>query len=120
MSWLKANEEPGALWGSSLCATFEDCLAAKSSRASECAARVDDVYWSFYLPLDPLRCHLEDRILSGYLLHVWSMFIELGKRIPHNDEGQDKLVDLLRELVHLPPMEVRTWDVSLPLLWSEK
>ncbi|KAJ4417874.1 hypothetical protein N0V82_005931 [Gnomoniopsis sp. IMI 355080] len=110
MSWLKANEEPGVLWGSSLCATFEDCLVAKSSRASECAARVDDVYWSFYLPLDPLRCHLEDRILSGYLLHVWSMFIELGKRIPHNDEGQDRLVELLRELVHLPPMEVRTWD----------
>lgn len=120
ITWLKSNEEPGTLWGSSLCATFEDCLTAKSSRARECAARVDDVYWSFYLPLDPLRCQMEDRILSGYLLHVWTMFIELGKRIPHNDEGQDRLVELLRELVHLPPMEVRTWDVSLPILLEKR
>lgn len=55
---------------------------------------------------------MEDRILSGYLLHVWTMFIELGKRIPHDDPAQEKLVELLKELVHLPPMEVRTWEVS--------
>lgn len=115
LSWLKTNEESGTLWSSALCTTFEDCLTAETTRASECAARVDDVYWSFYLPLDPLRCQMEDRILSGFLLHVWTMFIELGKRIPYNDEGQDRLVELLRELVNLPPMEVRTWDVSFLL-----
>lgn len=112
LKWLRKNEEPSTLWNSSLSETFEDCLSAESGKASECALRVDDVYWSFYLPLDPLHCQMEDRILSGYLLHVWTMFIELGKRIPYNDEGQDRLVELLRELVHLPPMEVRTWDVS--------
>lgn len=119
LKWLKTNEEPATLWSSSLCAAFGDCLVAKSSTASECAARVDDIYWSFYLPLDPLHCQMEDRILSGYLLHVWTMFIELGKRIPYNDEGQDRLVELLRELVHLPPMEVRTWDVSLLSVLNE-
>lgn len=84
-------------------------------RPEECAHRIDDIYWSFYLPLDPLFSFMEDRILSGYLLHVWTMFIELGKRIPYNDPAQDKLVELLKELVHLPPMEVRTWEVSFVL-----
>ncbi|CAN8104641.1 unnamed protein product [Discula destructiva] len=111
LRWLSMTAEPGTLWITSLCATYQDCLGIETSmKASECAARVDDIYWSFFLPLDPLQAQMEDRILSGYLLHVWTMFIELGKRIPYNDDGQDKLVELLRELVHLPPMEVRTWD----------
>lgn len=119
LRWLAMTEEPGTLWISSLCATFQDCLGAQSElKPAECAARVDDIYWSFYLPLDPLHAQMEDRILSGYLLHVWTMFIELGKRIPHDDIGQDKLVELLRELVHLPPMEVRTWDVSTMTLFQ--
>lgn len=116
LHWLCLTEEPGTLWSSSLCATFHECLAPNTSypvKISECAARVDDIYWSFYLPLDPLLQFMEDRILSGYLLHVWTMFIELGKRIPYNDPAQDRLVELLKELVHLPPMEVRTWEVSL-------
>ncbi|KAF3763969.1 hypothetical protein M406DRAFT_109108 [Cryphonectria parasitica EP155] len=113
LHWLCLTEEPGTLWTSALCAAFQECLAVDTSypvKASECASRIDDIYWSFYLPLDPLLSHMEDRILSGYLLHVWTMFIELGKRIPYNDEGQDRLVELLKELVHLPPMEVRTWE----------
>lgn len=118
LHWLCLTEEPGTLWSSSLCATFHECLAANPGapgqvKASEYAARIDDIYWSFYLPLDPLLQFMEDRILSGYLLHVWTMFIELGKRIPHDDPAQEKLVELLTELVHLPPMEVRTWEVSL-------
>lgn len=130
LHWLCLTEEPGTLWASSLCATFHECLmpsaagdsacsssacgdTSSSAMAAECAARVDDIYWSFYLPLDPLMQFMEDRILSGYLLHVWTMFVELGKRIPHDDPAQDKLVELLKELVHLPPMEVRTWEVSL-------
>lgn len=118
LHWLCLTEEPGTLWSSSLCATFHECLMPTSDKATyavtpaECAARVDDIYWSFYLPLDPLFQFMEDRILSGYLLHVWTMFMELGKRIPHDDPAQDKLVELLKELVHLPPMEVRTWEVS--------
>lgn len=143
LHWLCLTEEPGTLWVSSLCATFHEALvmptttpppsssssdqgspdpdspvttaatAEMTAKAAECAARVDDIYWSFYLPLDPLMQFMEDRILSGYLLHVWTMFVELGKRIPHDDPAQDKLVELLRELVHLPPMEVRTWEVRL-------
>lgn len=121
LHWLCLTEEPGTLWSSSLCATFHECLVSNPGvgqvKASEYAARIDDIYWSFYLPLDPLFSFMEDRILSGYLLHVWTMFIELGKRIPYNDPAQEKLVELLKELVHLPPMEVRTWEVSeiLPL-----
>lgn len=116
LHWLCLTEEPGTLWSSSLCSAFQECLANDAStscpmRAGECAHRIDDIYWSFYLPLDPLFSFMEDRILSGYLLHVWTMFIELGKRIPFNDPAQDKLVELLKELVHLPPMEVRTWEV---------
>jgi hypothetical protein len=122
LHWMCLTEEPGTLWSSSLCATFHECLvtdpAAGEVKASEYAARIDDIYWSFYLPLDPLFQFMEDRILSGYLLHVWTVFIELGKRIPHDDPAQEKLVDLLKELVHLPPMEVRTWEVSLALLFS--
>ncbi|POS72903.1 hypothetical protein DHEL01_v208711 [Diaporthe helianthi] len=114
LHWLCLTEEPGTLWSSSLCATFHECLVTNPgvgmAKASEYAARIDDIYWSFYLPLDPLLQFMEDRILSGYLLHVWTMFIELGKRIPHDDPAQEKLVDLLKELVHLPPMEVRTWE----------
>ncbi|KAL1869621.1 hypothetical protein Daus18300_005475 [Diaporthe australafricana] len=114
LHWLCLTEEPGTLWSSSLCATFHEFLVTDPGvgqvKASEYAARIDDIYWSFYLPLDPLFQFMEDRILSGYLLHVWTMFIELGKRIPHNDPAQEKLVDLLKELVHLPPMEVRTWE----------
>ncbi|KAJ0116650.1 hypothetical protein J7T55_009800 [Diaporthe amygdali] len=114
LHWLCLTEEPGTLWSSSLCATFHECLVtnpgAGQIKASEYAARIDDIYWSFYLPLDPLFQFMEDRILSGYLLHVWTMFIELGKRIPHDDPAQEKLVELLKELVHLPPMEVRTWE----------
>lgn len=129
LHWLCLTEEPGTLWVSSLCATFHECLMPHAHAggdgeghannhnnnitAAECAACVDDIYWSFYLPLDPLLQFMEDRILSGYLLHVWTMFVELGKRIPHDDPAQDKLVELLKELVHLPPMEVRTWEVSL-------
>lgn len=131
LHWLCLTEEPGTLWASSLCATFHECLLPepptaggvdgrehnatnnnKKMTAAECAARVDDIYWSFYLPLDPLHQCMEDRILSGYLLHVWTMFVELGKRIPHDDPTQDRLVGLLKELVALPPMEVRTWNVS--------
>lgn len=115
LHWLCLTEEPGTLWSSSLCAAFRDCLGTETTypiQASECANRIDDIYWSFYLPLDPLFSFMEDRILSGYLLHVWTMFIELGKKIPYNDPIQDKLVELLKELVHLPPMEVRTWEVS--------
>lgn len=117
LHWLCLTEEPGTLWSSSLCATFHECLVASPGavspvRASEYASRIDDIYWSFYLPLDPLFQFMEDRILSGYLLHVWTMFIELGKRIPHGDPAQERLVELLKELVHLPPMEVRTWEVS--------
>lgn len=116
LHWLCLTEEPGTLWSSSLCATFHECLTANPSTGqtspSEYAARIDDIYWSFYLPLDPLLQFMEDRILSGYLLHVWTIFIELGKRIPHSDPAQDKLVELLESLVHLPPMEVRTWEVS--------
>ncbi|PSR88655.1 hypothetical protein BD289DRAFT_230889 [Coniella lustricola] len=116
LHWLCLTEEPGTLWTAALCAAFRDCLvtdttyAAATTTAADSAARIDDIYWSFYLPLDPLLSHMEDRILSGYLLHVWTMFIELGKRIPHDDEGQDRLVELLKELVRLPPMEVRTWE----------
>ncbi|ROV98465.1 hypothetical protein VPNG_08549 [Cytospora leucostoma] len=114
LHWLCLTEEAGTLWSSSLCATFQECLTSEVSASqaspSEYAARIDEIYWSFYLPLDPLLQSLEDRILSGYLLHVWTMFIELGKRIPHNDPAQDKLVELLKNLVHLPPMEVRTWE----------
>lgn len=116
LHWLCLTEEPGTLWSSSLCATFQECLATNLSAGqaspSDYAARIDDIYWSFYLPVDPLLQFMEDRILSGYLLHVWTIFIELGKRIPHNDPAQDKLVELLESLVHLPPMEVRTWEVS--------
>ncbi|KAL2276063.1 hypothetical protein FJTKL_01349 [Diaporthe vaccinii] len=114
LHWLCLTEEPGSLWSSSLCATFHECLVTNPGvgavKASEYAARIDDIYWSFYLPLDPLFQFMEDRILSGYLLHVWTMFIELGKRIPHDDPAQEKLVELLKGLVHLPPMEVRTWE----------
>lgn len=116
---LTLAEDPGTLWTASLCTAFRECLTTDASypvKASECAARIDDIYWSFYLPLDPLLSHMEDRILSGYLLHVWTMFIELGKRIPYNDKGQDRLVGLLKELVHLPPMEVRTWEVSAAII----
>lgn len=117
LHWLCLTEEPGTLWSSSLCTAFRDCLAGHSNgkpqlKAGECAHRIDDIYWSFYLPLDPLFSFKEDRILSGYLLHVWTMFIELGKRIPYDDPAQGKLVELLKELVHLPPMEVRTWEVG--------
>lgn len=116
LHWLCLTEEPGTLWSSSLCSAFQECLVddentSCSMQAGECAHRIDDIYWSFYLPLDPLFSFMEDRILSGYLLHVWTMFIELGKRIPYDDPAQDKLVGLLKELVHLPPMEVRTWEV---------
>lgn len=114
LHWLCLTEESGTLWSSSLCTTFHECLTANPSAgresSSDYAARIDDIYWSFYLPLDPLLQFMEDRILSGYLLHVWTMFIELGKRIPHDDPAQDKLVELLESLVHLPPMEVRTWE----------
>ncbi|KUI63306.1 hypothetical protein VM1G_11047 [Cytospora mali] len=116
LHWLSLTEEPGTLWSSSLCATFHQCLVADPSAGqdqaspSDYAARIDDIYWSFYLPLDPLLQFMEDRILSGYLLHVWTMFIDLGKRIPHDDPAQDRLVELLDSLVHLPPMEVRTWE----------
>lgn len=116
LHWLTLTEEPGTLWSSSLATVFQECLSTELTypvKASECAARIDDIYWSFYLPLDPLFSFMEDRILSGYLLHVWTMFIELGKKIPYNDPAQEKLVELLKELVHLPPMEVRTWDVRL-------
>lgn len=116
LHWLCLTEEPGTLWSSSLCATFHECLVS-TAPAAECAARVDDIYWSFYLPLDPLLQFMEDRILSGYLLHVWTIFVELGKRIPHDDPAQDKLVELLKELVHLPPMEVRTWEVGTCVLF---
>lgn len=119
LHWLCLTEEPGTLWCSSLCATFHECLTPNNActyptMAADCAARIDDIYWSFYLPLDPLLQFMEDRILSGYLLHVWTMFVELGKRIPHNDPAQNKLVELLNELVHLPPMEVRIWEASHP------
>lgn len=117
LHWLCLTEEPSTLWSSSLCAAFQECLSANPSAGqaspSEYAARIDDIYWSYYLPLDPLLQFMEDRILSGYLLHVWTMFIELGKRISHDDPAQDRLVDLLESLVHLPPMEVRTWEVSI-------
>lgn len=119
LHWLCLTEEPGTLWSSSLCAAFQECLATETTypvQASDCAHRIDDIYWSFYLPLDPLFSFMEDRILSGYLLHVWTMFIELGKKIPYNDPAQDKLVELLKELVHLPPMEVRTWEVSAAIM----
>lgn len=116
LHWLAQSAEPGTLWTAALCETFTSCLAVRPAMAAaEGAVRVDDVYWSFYMPLDPLHAMMEDKILSGYLLQVWTMFIELGKRIPHDDPGQDRLVELLRELVHLPPMEVRTWDVSILL-----
>lgn len=115
LHWLALSAEPGTLWNAALCDVFQSCLAVQSTvTAADGALRIDDVYWSFYLPLDPLHAMMEDKILSGYLLQVWTMFIELGKRIPYDDPGQDKLVELLRELVHLPPMEVRTWDVSVP------
>lgn len=120
LHWLCLTEESGTLWSSELCSIFRQCLCVTDSidetcspvKAAEFAHRIDDIYWSFYLPLDPLFSFMEDRILSGYLLHVWTMFIELGKRIPYNDPAQDNLVELLKELVHLPPMEVRTWEVS--------
>lgn len=116
LHWLRLTEESGTLWSSSLCETFHECLAAnpsaEHSSPGEYAARIDDIYWSFYLPLNPLLQFMEDRILSGYLLHIWTMSIELGKRIPHNDPAQDKLVELLESLVHLLHMEVRTWEVS--------
>lgn len=124
LHWLCLTEDTGTLWSSELCSTFRECLEVTSTtnetsypvKAAECAHRIDDIYWSFYLPLDPLFSFKEDRILSGYLLHVWTMFIELGKSIRFNDPEQDKLVELLKELVHLPPMEVRTWEVSDVLL----
>lgn len=124
LHWLCLTEEPGTLWSSSLCSAFRECLAggtgaSRPMRAGECARRIDDIYWSFYLPLDPLFSFKEDRILSGYLLHVWTMFIELGKRIPYSDPAQDRLVGLLKELVHLPPMEVRTWEVMLIMLLGD-
>lgn len=115
LHWLILTEEPGTLWSSSLAKVFQECLSSAELtypvKAAECAAKIDDIYWSFYLPLDPLFSFMEDKILSGFLLHVWTMFIELGKKIPYNDPAQEKLVELLKELIHLPPMEVRTWDV---------
>lgn len=116
LHWFALSGEPGSIWIAALCEIFQGCLALQPTlTAADGAARIDDVYWSFYMPLDPLHAMMEDKILSGYLLQVWTIFIELGKRIPYDDPGQDKLVELLRELVHLPPMEVRTWDVSTTL-----
>lgn len=117
---LQLNEEPGTLWNSSLCAIFHDCLVTSPGvgkvKASEYAARIDDVYWKYYLPLDPLFQFKEDQILSSYLQHVWTIFIKLGKKISHDDPAQEKIVKLLKKLTRLPPTEVRIWEAS-PMIY---
>lgn len=116
---LHLNDEPGTLWNSSLCAIFHECLITSPGvgriTASEYAARIDDVFWKYYRPFDPLLQFREDRVTSGYLLHVWSIFIELGKRVPHDNPAQEKLVELLKELILLPPFEAWTWEVCLTI-----
>lgn len=116
---LHLNDEPGTLWNSSLCAIFHECLITSPGvgkiTASEYAARIDDVFWKYYRPFDPLLQFREERVLFGYLLHVWTIFIELGKRIPHDNPAQEKLVELFKELILLPPFEVRTWEVGLTI-----
>ncbi|RMJ23940.1 hypothetical protein PHISP_05188 [Aspergillus sp. HF37] len=59
---------------------------------------------------------------ESFLSEIWSLFIAVGKQIPHDHPSQDRLVGLVKALCTIPPTEVQIWGkdtrvwVDLPLL----
>lgn len=48
---------------------------------------------------------------ESFLLEIWGTFITIVKQIPHNHQSQGRMIELMEELIELPPTEVEIWEV---------
>jgi hypothetical protein len=48
---------------------------------------------------------------ESFLLETWGTFIAIVKQIPHDHQSQARMIQLMEELIVLPPTEVEIWEV---------
>ena len=48
---------------------------------------------------------------ESFLLETWGTFIAIVKQIPSDHQSQDRMIQMMKELIVLPPNEVEIWKV---------
>ncbi|RDL38472.1 uncharacterized protein BP5553_02812 [Venustampulla echinocandica] len=64
------------------------------------------------------RVSVTDAEASGLAQRLWLVLIQVVQLIPHDHEGQDKLVELLHSLTQLPPITRKFWGTRY-YLWTD-
>jgi hypothetical protein len=65
--------------------------------------------------LDPMKCKESGEEVEAIesFLETWGTFIEIAKQIPSDHSSQDRFIDLIDALTHLPPTSVTVWKIGI-------
>ncbi|EFR00783.1 hypothetical protein MGYG_03787 [Nannizzia gypsea CBS 118893] len=55
---------------------------------------------------------------ESFLLEIWNSIIEIAKQIPSDHASQDRLVELVKALSELPPIETEIWGSTVKV-WAD-
>jgi hypothetical protein len=55
----------------------------------------------------------EVEAIESFLLETWGTFIEIAKQIPRDHSSQERFIDLIEVLTHLPLISVTVWKIRI-------
>ena len=107
------DKESADVWH--LPAILRDLLLGADTSPADAAQRIHNDYTSVYLPSDPLLKGRADWGMAGFLHRLYELVFGLACRIPHQNESQDRLLQVLVELqkIKLLKQPCKIYDVSL-------
>lgn len=78
----------------------------------DAARQIDAVYSDIWFPLDPTHCFRPDKGMPAFLVTLNEFIFTLARVLRYDDIRQDTLVQLILEILELPPRAAHIWGVS--------
>ena len=92
---------------------FKRLFAAEDGLSPRDAAQqIDAVYSDIWFPRDPTLRFRPDKGMTSYLVTLNEFIFTLARVLSYDDARQDTLVQLILEILKLPPRTAQIWDVS--------
>lgn len=92
-----------------LALTIEQFLCSEIT-AVDAVKKIDEVYEELS-QADPLMKYEDDKGMAGFLWGFYDVVINFASLVPHDNECQDRLIQLLQELMRQPTKKAKIWKV---------
>ncbi|GAM33582.1 hypothetical protein TCE0_011f00585 [Talaromyces pinophilus] len=81
----------------------------------DAARQIDAVYSDIWFPLDPTFRFRPDKGMPGFLVALNEFIFSLARILRYDDMRQDTLVQLILEILELPPRKAQIWGEDCTL-----